>query len=286
MNLGVLTSGNLGVSTLKQIYENYIICFVFTDKKSKNIITFCEKNEIKCFVGNPRGGKGFNYIKSIEVNFIVSVNYLFLIESDIINHSKKISFNIHGSLLPRYRGRAPHIWSIINNEKETGITAHLIDKGCDTGKIIKQIVIPIEEFDSGNDILIKYKNLYFSMIKYVIDNINSDNITYEKQIEKLATYFGKRTPEDGLIDWNWQKERIKNWVRAQSYPYPGSFTYVKSKKVIIDEVEFSDFGYNYNDQNGKILSISPLLVKTPNGVLIIKNIRNEITNIKPNDIFK
>lgn len=286
MNLGVLTSGNLGESTLKQIYENYIISFVFTDKKSKNIINFCKKNKIKCFVGNPRGGRAFNYIKNIEVDLIVSVNYLFLIESDVINHSKKITFNIHGSLLPRYRGRAPHIWSIINNEKETGITAHLIDKGCDTGRIIKQIEIPIEEFDTGNDILIKFKNLYFDIIKSVIDNLLSNNITYEKQIEKLATYFGKRTPEDGLIDWNWQKERIKNWVRAQSYPYPGSFTYVKNEKVIIDEVEFSDFGYNYNDQNGKILSINPILVKTPNGVLIIKNIRNEIKNLKLNNIFK
>ena len=285
MYLGVLTSGNLGESTLKQIYKNYIISFVFTDKKSKNIISFCEKNEIKCFIGNPRGNRGFNYIKNIKVDIIVSVNYL-LIESDIINHSKKITFNIHGPLLPRYRGRAPHIWAIINNEKETGITAHLIDKGCDTGRIIRQIKITIKESDTGNDILIKFKNLYFNIIKDVIDNLLSKNLTYEKQNEKRASYFGKRTHEDGLIDWNWQKERIKNWVRAQSYPYPGSFSYVNSEKIVIDEVEFSDYGYNYNDQNGKILSINPTLVKTPNGVLMIKNIRNEITNLKPNDVFK
>ena len=72
-------------------------------------------------------------------------SYLFLIEKDIILHPRFLTFNIHGSLLPKYRGRAPHIWAIINNEKETGITAHVIDEKCDSGDIISQIKIKIEE---------------------------------------------------------------------------------------------------------------------------------------------
>ena len=285
MSLGVLTSGNLGATVLEQINQHYKIIFVLTDNKSERVINFCNANKIFCFCGNPRNSKAYSVIKNLSVDIIVSVNYLYLVQSDIINHPKKMIFNIHGSLLPKYRGRAPHIWSIINNEKKTGITAHVIDEGCDTGDIISQIEINIDDNDTGNDILEKYNSEYFKIIKKVIKKIKSKNIILKKQNEREATFFGKRTPEQGLINWNWQKERIKNWVRALSYPYPGSFSYINSKKVIIDEVDFVNLGYRYDDQNGKIVSIKPLLVKTPNGIIRIKKIRNNIHNIKINEIF-
>jgi methionyl-tRNA formyltransferase len=281
MKVGILTSGDLGMNTLIKIINNFNVVFVLTDGNSHGVLSLCKENKIPCFKGNPRNGVGSDFIKKIEVDIIASINYLFLIEKDIIHHSKQITFNLHGSLLPKYRGRTPHVWSIINNEKETGITTHVIDEGCDTGDIISQTKIKIDKFHTGNDILNKYKILYYNLVKEVIEKVKSEQLKLKKQDENLATYFGVRRPGDGRIDWNWQKERIRNWVRAQSYPYPGAFTFFNGQKITIDKVEESYLGFNYNIINGTILEVKPnLIIKTQNGALIIKDYREKIQFIK------
>ena len=278
MKLGILSSGNLGKDTLEKIILIFNVVFVLTDSNSQGILSLCEENKIPYFKGNPRNSKGYDFIKKIEVDIIASINYLFLIEKDIIQHSKQLTFNIHGSLLPKYRGRTPHVWSIINNEKETGITAHVIDEGCDTGDIISQIKIPINEIETGAEILNKFSLEYYNLILEVFKKLNSGKLGLVKQQEQLATYFGKRTPEDGRINWNWQKDRITNWVRAQAYPYPGAFSYVNSQKLIIDKVSDSSQGFRSDTANGAIIALTPnIVVKTTNGALEINKSRQEVT---------
>jgi methionyl-tRNA formyltransferase len=286
MKIGFLCSGALGMSLLEYVFLTEEIRFVLTDRKSEAIISFCSENKINMFVGNPRYGNIDDFIKDKEIDVLISINYLFLIEPNLINLAKIISFNIHGSLLPKYRGRTPHVWAIINNEKETGVTAHLIDEGCDTGEIIEQIKIEIKPNDTGADVLGKFSVNYKILLDSVINKIKTNKISFKKQDNLLATFFGKRTPNDGLINWDWQRERIKNWVRAQAEPYPGAFTFYKEQKIIIDQVSFSDFGFNSSLQNGTIISISPFIVKTPNGAIEILKIRSQIDNIKINDVLK
>ncbi len=126
------------------------------------------------------------------------------------------------------------------------------------------------------------------MVIYVLDNIEKGNIILKHQNDSFATYFGKRTPEDGQINWNWQKERIYNWVRAQSFPYPGAFTMLKGQKIVVDKISYSEYGFNSNMPNGLILKNKPLiLVKTPNGVVELTKIRNnQIVTINTNDKFE
>ena len=276
MSLGLLCSGRLGYQTLLKLLEKYQINFVFTDSKSKNIIQFCEQNKLRVFVGNPRNGRAKEFIAKNECEILISINYLFLIEQDIINLSKGLTFNIHGSLLPKYRGRTPHVWAIINDEKFTGITAHIIDEGCDTGDILEQIKISIEPNDTGDNILTKYESNYLPLIEKVIDSFNQGKLKPKKQDPKKATYYGKRIPDDGLINWNWQKERIYNWIRAQAHPYPGAFTFLHGKKITIDEISYSDDGYEYKQPNGMVLNSHPLIIKTPNGAVEIKSFREKI----------
>jgi len=276
MSLGILCSGRLGYQTLLKLLEKYQINFVFTDSKSKNIIEFCEQNKLRVFVGNPRNGRAKEFIAKNECEILISINYLFLIEQDIINLSKGLTFNIHGSLLPKYRGRTPHVWAIINDEKFTGITAHIIDEGCDTGDILEQIKISIEPNDTGDNILTKYESNYLPLIEKVIDSFNQGKLKPKKQDPKKATYYGKRIPDDGLINWNWQKERIYNWIRAQAHPYPGAFTFLHGKKITIDEISYSDDGYEYKQPNGMVLNSHPLIIKTPNGAVEIKSFREKI----------
>jgi methionyl-tRNA formyltransferase len=276
MSLGLLCSGRLGYQTLLKLLEKYQINFVFTDSKSKNIIQFCEQNKLRVFVGNPRNGRAKEFIAKNECEILISINYLFLIEEDIINLSKGLTFNIHGSLLPKYRGRTPHVWAIINGEEFTGITAHIIDEGCDSGDILEQIKISIEPNDTGDNILTKYESNYLPLIEKVIDSFNQGKLKPKKQDPKKATYYGKRIPDDGLINWNWQKERIYNWIRAQAHPYPGAFTFLHGKKITIDEISYSDDGYEYKQPNGMVLNSHPLIIKTPNGAVEIKSFREKI----------
>lgn len=273
MRIGLLASGNLGNIVLNFLNSNYPVIFVMTDKNSGSIIEFCKHKKINYFIGNPRGGRCTTFIQNIEIEVLISINYLFLIDKDLISLPNKMAFNIHGSLLPKYRGRTPHVWAIINNEKETGISAHQIDEGCDTGDIIDQVVIPIKEDMTGADILSKFSESYIPLIKSVLNKINDDTIVLKKQEHHKASFFGKRTPDDGQINWNWQKERIRNWVRAQAYPYPGAFTLLEDKKITIDRISYQEAAFFYDMPNGLVISIDPLLIKTPNGVVKIDKIR-------------
>lgn len=285
----ILVSGNLGFIALNYLVNKTNIEIIFTDTKSTDISNLAKELKIPCFIGNPRKSVDLvnNFVSNKSIDILLSVNYLFIIEENIIQLPKLFAINIHGSLLPKYRGRTPHVWAIINGEKETGITAHILDKECDNGDIIKQLSIQIDDNMTGADILKMFTQKYLLIIDLIIEDIESNSINRIKQDKEKATYFGKRTPEDGLINWNWQKERIKNWVRAQSFPYPGAFTLYNKTKIIIDEIKFNDLGYSYDIPNGTIIKIDKLpFVKTPNGVIEIIKIRNAAnTNFELNRKF-
>jgi methionyl-tRNA formyltransferase len=261
-------SGALGLKCLDFVYNLSRVSFVLTDKKSLSIVEYCIKNNIPHFIGNPRNGKGLVFIKDYAVDVILSINYLFIIDSDLIRSPRKYAINFHGSLLPKYRGRTPHVWSIINNEKETGITAHVITEECDKGDIVYQEKIQISPDTTGGILLEHFFTLYPLIIKKVINMIENDQVFLVQQDETKATWFGKRTHEDGEINWNWQKERIYNWVRAQSSPYPGAFSFYNKIKIIIHKIEFSEIGFDFKQENGTILQGgNQPIIKTPNGAV-------------------
>lgn len=276
--IGFLVSSELGLHCLKHIDNTIKPQFIFTDKNSIGIIQYAEINKIPVFIGNPRKKDSTSFLKKFDTDIIFSINYLFIVNDDVLDFPKIHAINFHGSLLPKYRGRTPHVWAIINGEKETGITAHLMEKGCDTGDIVLQERIEINSSATGNDILHIYKEKYPLMVEKILDMIDHKKLVIQKQNDREATYFGKRTPEDGHINWDWQKERINNWVRAQAMPYPGAFCYLNGEKIIIDKIGFTNFGYDNQMPNGLIIQTEPeILVKTPNGVVKLLQIREQNT---------
>ncbi|MES2427302.1 MAG: formyltransferase family protein [Bacteroidota bacterium] len=287
LKLGVLASGNLGLTCILKLLESTALEFVYTDKHSAGIINICTEKNIPVFIGNPRKEKAELFIKRFDIDVLLSINYLYLVNSIIYGHPRKFAVNFHGSLLPKYRGRTPHVWAIINNEQQTGITAHLMTGECDEGDILYQEVILIDENDTGADILKKYEKRYPDIVSSIIIMIEDNLVNLLPQNNMEATYFGKRVPDDGLINWDWQRERIKNWVRAQAKPYPGAFSYIKNNKVVIHKIEFSNLGFFDTDPNGKIISIDELIVvKTPNGAVKLTDIEIEHNiNIVVGDIF-
>lgn len=275
-----MVSGGLGLKVFDSLKTTKSITAVLTDRYSEAIRIRAKESGIPCFVGNPRKGNVKSFIHGKEVDLILSINYLFLIESDLINWPRLGGVNFHGSLLPKYRGRTPHVWAIINNEVETGITAHFISEGCDEGDIILQEIVSIDPEDTGATVLEKFNTRYPHLVFKIVEMFKKGEVRGVKQDEHLASYFGKRTPDDGAIDWNWQKERIGNWVRAQAHPYPGAFTYAVSEKIIIDKIEFDNCGFRQEQPNGLVVGLDPVRVKTPNGVVRLTKIRNESAQLK------
>ncbi len=291
LRTGLLISGNLGFKLLKHLQKNknvQLLC-IFTDSNSTEIIEYCKKYNLVVFKGNPRNKESIIFLKKIgEIDILFSINYLFIINKEIIEYSKLYTLNIHGSLLPKYRGRTPHVWAIINGENKAGATVHEINIGVDTGDILLQKEVEITKENTGAEVLKKYNSLYPELIDETIRIILKREVSLRIQDDSKATYFGKRTPADGEINWNWNRERIKNWIRAQANPYPGAFTYLDKKKMIINKVNFSNIGYTYQMKNGRILSINPLIVKTSNGALEILEYafeENKEVNIKTTKIL-
>jgi methionyl-tRNA formyltransferase len=167
----------------------------------------------------------------------------------------------------------------------TGVTAHFIDDDCDSGDIIEQQRIDISDIDTGQDILEKFKVIYPNIIHNVLKEFDSGKINRHPQDHNNSSFFGKRTPDDGLINWNSMSKNIYNWVRAQSSPYPGAFTYYHSQKVIIDWVEI--IKYIGAEPPGTIININPLMVKRQDGAVIIKRIRNNrVIKFYINSVFQ
>lgn len=271
MNVAILASGNLGFSCINAIKNQLSIICVFTDSKSKKIIDWCSQECLPFFCGNPRNGNAAEFIANYKVDIIFSINYLFIIDEYLLKWPSLFAFNIHGSLLPKYRGRTPHVWAIINNEKTIGFTVHLIDENCDSGDIVLQTELSLEENMTGADVLNTFERLYPGAIIETCRLAMGSKLMLERQNHLLATYFGKRSPEDGELNWDWQKERIRNWVRAQTKPYPGAFTFHEGEKLIIYQVVFDSYGFREQDENGKVLDIQAgqPIVKTPNGAIRI-----------------
>ncbi len=289
MTIGLLVSGNLGNIILNDLIKNKEInlLFVFTDYGSTTIIESCQQNHIPVFKGNPRNNKATSFLSEFKSpDLILSVNYLFIVERDVIKKASKYAINIHGSLLPKYRGRTPHVWAIINNEKVTGITAHIIEEGCDEGDVVIQKEVPILDSYTGQNLLNVFNNIYPVLVNEIIEKIKTNSIVLSPQDNSKATFFEKRTAEDGKINFDWQKERIYNWVRAQASPYPGAFGFIGSHKIVIHGVELSDMGFSQSMQNGLVVKVEnkTIYFKTQNGVIKIISIESDYL-IKPNDVL-
>lgn len=261
---------------------------VLTDSRSEEIIIECKNKGIACFVGNPRNSKALIWLDENQISFhhLLSANYLFILEENVLNRASGYAINFHGSLLPKYRGRTPHVWAIINGETKTGVTAHLMNAKCDDGDIVKQIEVPIDFDETGASLLQKYHTIYPLLVEEVIGTLETGTLFFQKQNAKEATYYSKRTPEDGRIDWKWQKERIRNWVRAQAYPYPGAFTYLNGVKIVINKVEYNSLGYTDTIPNGTVIAVTENgpIVKVQNGTLLLSDIIANI-QVRVNDLL-
>lgn len=216
-----------------------------------------------------------NYIQYIEESspdLIVSCGYKYIIPSKIFDIPKFRSINIHPSYLPKYRGQHVINWAIINGEKETGITVHYIDEGVDAGDIIVQKKVPILFEDTAKMLHDRIYCEAIELLQHVLSTIVSGNtLPAQKQDDAKASYFRPRNPVDGAINWDKNGIEIYNLIRALVKPWPGAYSYIRGRKIIIWDVQFEA---NSQDSSvGEITNVlnSKLMITVKGGKLMVSD---------------
>jgi methionyl-tRNA formyltransferase len=172
-------------------------------------------------------------IAALQPELILSAYYRNMISTKILGLARLGAFNVHGSLLPKYRGRAPINWAVLHGEPRIGMTLHRMVRAPDAGAIVDQDGVEIGPRDTAGQAFHKVLPCARRIVARQIDALLAGTVRETPQDESQATYFGGRAPEDGRIDWTKTSREIFNLIRAVADPYPGAFTDVPGSRLMV-----------------------------------------------------
>ncbi|WP_152220551.1 bifunctional UDP-4-amino-4-deoxy-L-arabinose formyltransferase/UDP-glucuronic acid oxidase ArnA [Pseudomonas sp. SCB32] len=197
-------------------------------------------------------------IRELQPRFIFSFYYRNLLGEELLACASEGAFNLHGSLLPRYRGRAPANWVLVNGETETGVTLHRMVKRADAGAILAQQRVAIGADDTALILHGKLRQASRELLDDALPKLAKRELSEVAQDESRASYFGRRTAADGAIDWQRPARELHNLVRAVTQPYPGAFAPVGDRKLIVWSSRVASG--NGGQAPGSVLSVDPLRI--------------------------
>ena len=157
-------------------------------------------------------------------DLIFSFYYRSMLPMALLQRARLGAFNMHGSLLPKYRGRAPLNWAIVKGERETGVTLHEMVEKPDAGRIVDQAAVPIGPDDTAVEVFHRMTEAAVLVLKRSLPSLAEDAVQYRPNDLSRGSYYGRRRPEDGRIDWSKSAKEIHDLVRAVAPPFPGAFT--------------------------------------------------------------
>ncbi len=196
-------------------------------------------------------------INSLKPDLIVVVAYGKILPESILKIPNKGCINVHGSLLPKYRGAAPIQWSVINGEKVTGITTMYMDAGLDTGDMILKSETTIDEDETSGELYDRLKIMGAKLLVETINQLEKGIITREQQDNNQSSYAPMLDKSLSNIDWNLRAEAIHNLVRGLN-PWPVAMTTLESKNLKIYRTKVSNQVVSLKP--GEVKSISPFIV--------------------------
>ena len=174
------------------------------------------------------------FVREVErhqPDFVFSFYYRHMLKPALLAIPRAGALNMHGSLLPRYRGRVPVNWAVINGERETGATLHYMVEKPDAGDIVAQQAVPILPDDTAFDVFSKVTVAAELALNDALPGLLQGTARRVPQDLRSGSYFGGRKPQDGRIDWNAGALQVHNLVRGVAPPYPGAFSQIAGKHV-------------------------------------------------------
>lgn len=290
MNIVFMGTPDFAVPSLKALIEEFGVKAVYTQPdrpkgrgKKLSMTPVKElalEHNIEVFQPNSlrKEPEAVEALKALEPDFIIVVAFGQILPKEVLEIPKYACINLHGSLLPKYRGAAPIQWSVINGEKVAGNTTMLMDVGLDTGDMLLTNEVEITRFMTAGEL---YDELKESGSKLLVETINKmvkGEVTPIKQNDEESTYASMLNKEMAKIDWNKSAEVLHNHIRGL-YPWPIATTNLGEKVV---KIHASDFEEEVTDKEpGTIVEVNKkgIKVATGNGLLVIKKL--QMPNAKP-----
>jgi len=173
-------------------------------------------------------------VRELQPELVFVVGWSQLVREPLIALAREGVFGMHPSLLPRHRGRAPIPWAILSGLARTGVTLfEIVDATADSGAIVGQVVVDIAADETATTLFERIAEAHAELIREFVPRLLARDAQRVAQIPSRASSWPMRTPADGIIDWETRAPYLHDWVRAQTRPYPGAFTYLGDERVIV-----------------------------------------------------
>jgi methionyl-tRNA formyltransferase len=199
-------------------------------------------------------------LRAWSPDFLFSFYYRRMLPNAVLETARLGAMNLHGSLLPKYRGRCPVNWVLINDEKETGVTLHHMVAKADAGDIVAQRRVAIADDDTAYTLYGKQTAAAIDLMRAVYPQLCAGTAPRIVQDHAQATYFGGRRPADGAIDWAKSARGIYNLVRAVTHPYPGAFGQWRGQPLMIWRARAEGDGGERTAAPGTVVGIDDAVV--------------------------
>jgi methionyl-tRNA formyltransferase len=205
------------------------------------------------------------FIAALAPDLIFSFYYRRMIPTAVLRTARLGAFNMHGSLLPHYRGKAPVNWAVLHGETRIGVTLHHMVARPDAGDMVDQDGVAVAPNETAFEIMQRLVPVARAVLTRQLDALKTGAAPRHAQDDAQATYFSGRRPEDGRIDWRQPATAIHNLVRAVAPPYPGAFADSAGRKLMVWRTRLAAG----NGAPGTVLSAAPLIVAAGEGALEI-----------------
>jgi len=233
---------NVGVRCLRVLLNQRMrIPLVLTHEDSPtekiwydSVAAVCAEHGIETLtVDDPNHPDAVARIRALAPDFLFSFYYRKMLGAELLAIPKRGALNMHGSLLPKYRGRVPINWAVLHGETETGASLHYMDVKPDAGNLVAQTSVPILADDTAHEVFQKVVVAAEMTLVRALPQLIAGTAPSVPLDLKSGSYFSGRTPEDGRIDWTKPARDVYNLIRAVAPPYPGAFTEISGTHVII-----------------------------------------------------
>ena len=248
MRAVVFAYHNVGVRCLKVLLARGVeVALVVTHEDNPaetiwfdSVAALCREKNIPCIMpADSKSPEMFAQVQAAQPDFIFSFYYRHMLPGDLLALAKHGAYNMHGSLLPKYRGRVPVNWAVLHGETETGATLHEMAAKPDAGAIVAQTSVPILPDDTAHDVFGKLTVAAEQTLWKVLPDMLAGQVPRLPNDLSQGSYFGGRKPEDGRIDWSQPAQAVYNLHRAVAPPYPGAWTEIGDKTFIIGKARLS-----------------------------------------------